>query len=57
MSATSGASAAAVVICHRTGGARGFVRLSVAASAVAGSVGSSSRSETGRVRRLATMSA
>jgi putative hemolysin len=35
MSATSGASAAAVVICHRTGGARGFVRLSVAASGVA----------------------
>ena len=35
MSATSGASAAAVVICHRTGSARGFVRLSVAASAVA----------------------
>ena len=33
MSTSSGTSQGAAVICHRTGGARGFVRLSVASAA------------------------
>ena len=35
MSTMSGASQGAAVICHRTGGGRGFVRLSIASAAVA----------------------